>query len=51
MNFISLDHKIHTIDDYDQLCAINKTDFTTVYKALDKTSGRIVAIKVINLVN
>ncbi|KAM3136419.1 hypothetical protein pb186bvf_011554 [Paramecium bursaria] len=52
MNFISLDHKVHSIDDYDILCAIDQsTQYSSVYKAIDKKTGRIVAIKVINLVN
>ncbi|CAD8155372.1 unnamed protein product [Paramecium pentaurelia] len=51
MNFISLDHQIHSIEDYDILCALDRTDYSTVYKALDKKTGLIVAIKVINLVN
>jgi serine/threonine-protein kinase 24/25/MST4 len=56
--FIALDHHIHSIDDYDILCALDRSDYSIVYKAyhysyysLDKKTGLIVAIKVINLVN
>lgn len=33
MNFISLDHRIHSIEDYDQLSALHRTDYAAVYKA------------------
>lgn len=51
MNFINLDHVSKVIEDYDLLTIIDRSDHSTVFKALDKHNGLIVAIKAINLIN